>query len=157
MAATRLDTREDWLQAFDGLLTEARRQLRIKDHDLRGQGWETPARPARLRDFLRADRTRRVEILLHRSDYLTGHLPLLMRLLRDYPEQLEVRVYEALPDSAQAYVLGDDRLILHRHRVDAWAGRFDRQDVAGVAILSARFQADWSRIAGGLGYTPLGL
>ncbi len=157
MGAILFDTREAWLQALDGLLTEARRQLRILDQDLRGQGWETPARPARLRDFLRADRARRVEILLHRSDYLTGHLPLMMRLLRDYPEQLEVRVYEALPDSAQAYVLGDDRLVLYRHRVDAWAGRFDPQDPGGVTLLATRFQADWSRIAGGLGYTPLGL
>ncbi|MFN3593725.1 MAG: hypothetical protein ACK4TK_03455 [Thiobacillaceae bacterium] len=157
MGAILFDTREAWLQAFDGLLAEARRQLRILDQDLCGQGWETPARPSRLRDFLRTDRTRRVEILLHRSDYLTGHLPLLMRLLRDHPKQMGVRVYEALPDTAQAYVLGDDRLVLYRHRVDAWTGRLDRQDPAGVAVLSAHFQADWSRIAGGLGYTPLGL
>ncbi len=157
MAATLVYTREDWLQAFDGLLTQARRQLRIKDHDLRGQGWETPARRTRLRDFLRGDRARRVEILLHRSDHVTDHLPLVMRLLRDHPEQLEIRVYEALPDRAEAYVLGDDRLLLYRYRVDAWAGRFDRQDAGGVTVLSARFQAGWSRIAGGLGYTPLGL
>lgn len=152
-----IDTREEWLRALDNLLARADRLVRIKDHDLRGQGWESPVRPALLEDFLRGARSRRVEILLHRDDYLTGHLPLLMRLLRGYNRQMEIRVYETLPPSEMAYALGDDRMLLYRHRSDAWAGRCSMDDPAGVIALTDRFQADWARIAGGLPYTPLGL
>lgn len=152
-----IDTREGWLRALDGLLAGADRLVRIKDHDLRGQGWESPARPALLEDFLRGALCRRLEILLHCDHYLTGHLPLLMRLLRDYNRQMEIRVYETLPTSEMAYVLGDDRMLLYRHRSDAWAGRFSMDDPASVIALTDRFQADWERIAGGLPYTPLGL
>lgn len=152
-----VDTREDWLRALDTLIVGAERLVRIKEHDLRGQGWETPVRPALLEAFLRGARSRRLEILLHREYYLTGHLPLLMRLLRDYNRQMEIRVYETLPASEMAYVLGDDRMLLTRHRSDAWAGRFSMDAPAGAVALTDRFLADWARIAGGLAYTPLGL
>ena len=135
-----LDTREDWLRALDTLIVGAERLVRIKDHDLRGQGWESPARSALLEDFLRGARNRRLEILLHRDDYLTGYLPLLMRLLRDYNRQVEIRVYETLPPSEMAYVLGDERTLLYRHRCDGWTGRYAADDPAGVIVLTDRFE-----------------
>ncbi len=157
MSEPALQTREDYLAALDTLLSQAAQLIRIKDADLRGQGWDAPARPAMLEAFLQGGRARRVEILLHTGDYLVGHCPLLMNLLRHYGHQLEIRVHDDFAPSEHCYVLGDGRLLLYRHHWNAWRGRYAAGDRAGVGALTVQFEAEWARIAGGLGYTPLGL
>lgn len=150
-------TRQDCLAALDTLLRQARRLIRIRDVDLRGQDWDAPARPALLEEFLRSDRARRVEILLHDGRYLTGHCPLLMKLLCHYGQQIEIRVHDEIAPSEACYVLGDTTLLLQRYQRDAWRGRYSANDGPGVIALAEQFAADWERSPGALAYTPLGL
>lgn len=150
-------TRDEYLAALDELIRRARRCIRMKDADLRGQSWETPARPALLEGFLRDDRNRRLEILLHDGHYLAAYCPLLMKLLRNHARQVEIRVYEEIAPSEPSYVLGDSTLLLHRHHWESWRGRYSPDDAPGVGALTEQFMADWERSPTTLAYTPLGL
>lgn len=157
MEAFAFNSRDEYLAALDQVLRQATRLVRIKEADLRGQGWDRPARTALLEAFLREKRARRVEVLLHDKAYLTGYCPLLMKLLRHYSHQMEIRIYEEISPSEECYVLGDDTWLLRRYHWEDWRGRFEPDDRPTVTLLAEQFLADWERLPGSLGYTPLGL
>lgn len=150
-------TRGDFLLALDMLIGQASRHIRIQDADLRGQGWDGPARPALLERFLRDDPARRVDILLRESGYLQGHCPHLMDLIRYRGHQLEVRLREETARSEECFVLADDGLVLLRYHRDSWHGRYAAEDRLAVTQLGGQFADEWDRLTGGLGYQPLGL
>jgi hypothetical protein len=147
----------DYLAALDALLSGAGNHIRILDQDLKDQGWDSPGRPALLRDFLLGDRERRVQILLRDSAYLVGRCPHVMYLLRDYGHQLEIRIADEDTRFEDSFVLGDETLLLYRYDLQRWDGRFANDDRQGVIQLTERFDTAWERLTGGLAYTPLGL
>ncbi len=150
-------TQGDYLLALDALIVQATRHIRIQDDDLRGQGWEAPARPALLEGFLRGDPARRVDILLRESGYLQGHCPHLMNLIRYRGHQLQVRLREETARAEECFVLADDGLLLLRYHRDGWNGRYAVDDRLAATQLGGQFADEWDRLQGGLGYQPLGL
>jgi len=146
-----------YLDALDGLLATARREIRILDDDLAGQGWEGRNRPGLLEAFLVGDRLRRARILLRSPDHVLARCPLLLGLLRQHGHQLEIRVAEPGAEWREAYALGDDGLLVLRHHYQGWQGRADPADPRTVARLGEGFDAEWSRVTGGLSPTALGL
>lgn len=158
MDSTDLATRGEYLAALDTLLAGARLRIRLLDHDLGDQGWDTAARAGRLEAFMLGDPLRRVQILLGQGDYLTRRCPHLMNLLRYFGHRLEIRVTGEGEPMSGSFALGDDGLLLVRHHRDAWHGRFSGHDPGEVIRLGEAFAAAWERAPGGtLGFTTLGL
>ena len=89
------DTREGFQAAVERLLERPGRELRIFDPDGAALRLNDAARVARLEAFLRANRTRRLYLVLHEPQHLQRDCPRMMSLITRYgachPDQPHAR------------------------------------------------------------------
>jgi integrase len=89
-------------------LAGAQRELRIFDRNLALMGLDERAQAELLDRFLAAGRDRRLQIIVHDLTPLQSRLPRLLKLMRDYAQQLDVRVTpEHLRHLAECWLLAD--------------------------------------------------
>lgn len=154
----RFETVIEYRQAFDRLLAATRLHLRIYDQDLRELALDTPARIDALRSLCLSGPGRRIEILLRNWDSVRDHQPRLMELLQHFSHALEIRQEESVDQAPMdAYVLGDDRLILTRPHRDSARSLLHLDDPLACRAHIQTFSQFWERSEGPLASRPLGL
>ncbi len=157
-SAERFETLIEYRQAFDRLLAGTRHQLRIYDEDLRELALDTPQRIDALRNLCLSGPGRRIEILLRDWAPVRDRQPRLMGLLQVFGHILEIRQEGAVAEAPmEAYVLGDDRLILTRPHRDSPRSLLHLDDPLACRAQMQTFSQLWQRSEGPLASHPLGL
>lgn len=155
---TTFETPSELRAAFDALLTNTRRRMRVYDRDLALFDIDDAARLAALRAFCVAGGGRRVELLLDDVDRVARDHPRLMLLLRDFGHVLEIR--QADPDAPRpdrAFSLADGRGVLLRADKASLHGAFHADDPARATELNHEFEEMWQRAPTQVSATTLGL
>lgn len=144
--------------AFDALLANTHRQLRLYDHDLHLYDLDDAARHAALRAFCVAGGGRSIELLLDDTGRVARDHPRLMQLVRDFGHVLVIRQADAAaPRPDAAFVIGDRHGVLLRADKSAVHGDFHPDDPARAAPLLQEFEAMWQRASLQVSATTLGL
>jgi hypothetical protein len=152
------ETPAEFRAAFDALLANTPRQLRVYDHDLSLFEIDHQPRHASLRALCVAGGGRRIELLLDDISRVARDHPRLMQLLRDFGHVIEIR--QADPDAPrpdQAFVLADRHGVLIRADKAAVHGTLHPDDPARAAPLHQGFESMWQRAPTGVSATTLGL
>jgi hypothetical protein len=144
--------------AIDTLIGLARRSIRVFDVDLADTGWNSAARAERIVAFLRADRTARLDIVVHDIDWIARSCPHLTGLLKYYSHAITIRRSGADAKHAMdPLVIVDDRHFLHRFHVAQPRAAFGIEEPYEAKPLVERFEAIWASAEPGIGATVLGL
>ena len=153
-----IETPSELRAAFDALLADCQRVLRLYDHDLTLFDLDDVARHATLRAFCVAGGGRRIEFLLDDIDRVSRTHPRLMQLVRDFGHVLQIRQADPhAPRPDEAFVLGDRQGVLLRADKSALQTRAHANDAALAAPLHQIFEEMWQRAPAQVSATTLGL
>jgi hypothetical protein len=152
------DTEAGFQEALERLLSEPGRELRIFDPDLASLRLNSAERVARLQDFLRASRTRRVYLALHDPDHLTKHCPRMMSLLARYSHAIQVhRTHEEIRELQDAFLVLDAAHYLRRPVARFYRGALGLNDETEALAMRSRFLEIWAASFPAVSATTLGL
>ena len=154
----RFEGESDFQQAVDRLLRQPGRELRIFDPDLASLRINSPARVALLEDFLRASRTRRIQVVVHDTDHLTRHCPRTMELLRRFNHAIQVnRTHDEIRNLQDAFMVLDAAHYLRRPVASRMRGVIGLHDETEALGMRSRFHEIWSASYPGVSGTAAGL
>jgi hypothetical protein len=154
----RFEGEADFQQAVDRLLAQSGRELRIFEPDLSALRLNSPARIALLEDFLRASRTRRVQIVVHHTDHITRHCPRMMDLLKRFNHAIQInRTEEEIRSLQDAFMVLDAEHYLRRPVAERLRGAIGLHDETEALSMRARFLEIWSASFPGVSSTTVGL
>jgi len=148
----------DQAAAIDELIGLGRRRIRVFDQDLSGTGWNQPSRAERLAAFLRGERGRRLDIIVHSTHYLESACPRMLSLLRTYSHA--VTIYRTGSEARLAtdpLLIVDDRHYLHRFHFEQARAAMGINQPDQARPLASRFEEIWATGEPGLNATVLGL
>jgi len=152
------ETPAEFRAAFDALLADTHRQLRVYDHDLSLLDIDHAPRHAALRALCVAGGGRRIELLLDDLGGVARGHPRLMQLVRDFGHVLEIR--QADPDAPRpdaAFVLADRHGVLLRADKAVVHGTLHSDDPGRATLLNQSFEGMWQRSPASVSATTLGL
>jgi hypothetical protein len=144
--------------AIDELIGLGRRRIRVFDQDLSQTGWNQASRAERLAAFLRGDRGRRLDIIVHDTHYLESACPRMLGLLRTYSHT--VTIYRTGVEARLAtnpLLIVDDRHYLHRFHFERPRAAMGINQPEQARPLASRFEEIWATGEPGLNATVLGL
>ena len=154
----RFEGEAEFQQAVDRLLAQPGRELRIFEPDLSALRLNSPARIAQLDGFLRASRTRRIQIAVHRTDHLTRFCPRMMELIKLFAHAIQVnRTHEEIAGLQDAFMVLDAQHYLRRPVAGFYRGGLGLGDEAEALAMRARFMEIWSASYPGVASTTVGL
>lgn len=154
----QLNGTADYADAIDTLIGLARHRLRIFDYNLEDGGYSTLRRHERLRTFLLASRSNRLEIVLHDIDYLTRFCPRILSLLKQFSHATTIQ--ETTPQAKGIYdpfAIADEACFLHRFHYDNPRALLALNDIEGSHVLIKRFEEIRAASAPTIAATTLGL
>ena len=155
---TTLETPAELRAAFDTLLANTQRQIRLYDHDLSPFDLDHLPRHAALRTLCVAGGGRRIELLLDSISLVARDHPRLMQLVRDFGHVIEIRQADpTAPRPDQAFVLADRHVVLLRADKAAPHGTLHLDDPHHAVTLHQSFEAMWQRSQASVSATTLGL
>ena len=154
----RFEGEGEFQQVVDRLLEQPGRELRIFDPDLVALRLNSPARIAQLDRFLRASRTRRIQIAVHRTDHVTRYCPRMMDLLKLFAHAIQInRTHEEISDLQDAFIVLDAQHYLRRPVAAHLRGAIGLDDENEALAMRARFMEIWSASYPGVASTTVGL
>lgn len=154
----RFETASAFRSAFDRLLTQDGRELRLFDGDLSSYGFNAPQRIQALRDFLAVSRARRLYIAVHDTEHITRDCPRLITLLGQFTHAMQIhRTHEEIRELTDSFAVMDKH-----HYVRRPVGRFYRgaagfHDEPQAIIMRQRFAEIWDASYPGVSASTLGL
>lgn len=134
-----LEGRRAHTQALDLLVSWARRQIGLFDHDLGDTGWNGSERIRLLTDFLQGSRLARCEIFLRDAGRITARFPRLANLLRSHGHA--VTIYQVGEDAQALYdpfLIVDGRHYWHRFHYEQARGEIGVQQPQYASELARR-------------------
>lgn len=135
-----LNGEKEYEAAIAEVIGLAERSLHIFDIDLATGGYGTAQRAQALRAFLMRNRSNRIVMVLHETDYLTRHCPRLMDLLRLYSHAITVlQTHEHGRVASDPMVIADEAHYVHRFHADGTRALCALHDHAGARQLEERF------------------
>ncbi|MDP2783802.1 MAG: hypothetical protein Q8O38_04320 [Sulfurimicrobium sp.] len=136
----RLEGPQDYEQAVDLVIRQARRNLRIFSYSLRGEGYNSLARIEALQNFLLMNRANRLTIVLHDTDYLTRECPRMMNLLQQFSHAISVyQTSDEARSISDPFIIADNDHYLHRFHYDHPRAALALNDKEGALELARRF------------------
>ena len=154
----RFEGEADFQKAVDLLLEQAGRELRIFDPDLASLRLNSPARIAQLDRYLRASRTRRIQIAVHRTEHLMRSCPRMLELLKLFSHAIQInRTHEEIAGLQDAFMVLDTQHYLRRPVAEFYRGAIGLNDEAEALAMRARFMEIWSASYPGVASTTVGL
>ncbi len=154
----RFEGEADFQKAVDLLLEQRGRELRIFDPDLASLRLNSPARIAQLDRFLRASRTRRIQIAVHRTEHLMRSCPRMLELLKLFSHAVQInRTHEEIAGLQDAFIVLDAQHYLRRPVADFHRGAIGLNDEAEGLAMRSRFLEIWSASYPGVASTTVGL
>ena len=152
------ETPAEFRAAFDALLDNTQRQLRLYDHDLSLLEIDHLPRHTRLRTLCLAGGGRRIELLLDEIHHVARDHPRLMQLVRDFGHVIEIRQADPnMPRPDQAFALADRHGVLVRADKAALHGVLHLDDAHTAVQLNQEFEGMWQRSQASVSATTLGL
>lgn len=132
----------EYEQAIDQVLRLAQHQLRIFNFNLRGEGYNSPARIEALQNFLLMNRANRLMIILHDTDYLTQDCPRMINLLRQFSHAISIfHTIDEARSISDPFIIADNAHYLHRFHHDNPRSLLALNDPEGTLELVRRFNA----------------
>jgi hypothetical protein len=154
----RFESLADSLIAIEDVIGTAAKRICIFDISLREYGFNAPARVDQLSLFLQQGRNRRIQIILHKTDFLERQAPRFCNLLRTYSHCIEIRkTTHAAQNAMDAFVVADDHSYWHRMHTDHARAVAAINDAQGASGLLLRFGELIEASEPGISATTLGL
>lgn len=126
--------------AIDAVVALAQKTLHIFDGDLSSGAYASLKRFEALRDFLGRDRSSRLVIVLHETDFLTARCPRLMQLLKTHSHAIVIhKTHEHARVASDPFIVADAAHYVHRFHADGPRGLLATHDHAGARQLEERF------------------
>lgn len=141
---TLITSETEYRQACDALLRRAQHQILIFDKDLAALRLEEAARAKALEDFLRADASRKIRMVLHTPERLEQNMSRLMRLIERFAHAIELRQSpDNLRHLADTHLLVDGGCGLRRFHVDQPRAALVLDDAGYIQPWRQRFETLW--------------
>ena len=154
----RFDYENEFQAAVDRLLEQPGRELRIFDPDLAALRVNSPARIAQLDRFLRGSRTRRIQIVVHRTEHLTRYCPRMMGLLKLFNHAIQInQTHEEIRGLQDAFMVLDAAHYLRRPVAELFRGVLGLNDETEALGMRSRFMEIWAASFPGVSSSTLGL
>jgi len=154
----RFDNEGEFQLAVDRLLEQSGRELRIFEADLSALRLNSPERIARLDRFLRGSRTRRIQIVVHRTEHLTRHCPRMMGLLKLFNHAIQInQTHEEIRSLQDAFIVLDAEHYLRRPLAERFRGALGLHDENEALAMRSRFTEVWAASFPGVSSATLGL
>lgn len=149
---------DEFQAAVDRLLEQPGRELRIFEPDLAALRVNSPERIAQLERFLRASRTRRIQVVVHRTEYLARHCPRMMGLLKLFNHAIQInQTHEEIRGLQDAFLVLDAAHYLRRPVSERPRGALGLRDETEALVMRSRFTEIWSASFPGVSSSTLGL
>jgi hypothetical protein len=145
-------------RGIDEVIAAASNRIAIFDRDLADGGYNSSERFNRLKVFLLASRSNRIDIAVHQSDYLERECTRMILLLRQFP--YAVQIHRTLTEAQRVqdgFVIADGQHYFHRFHRDHPQAEKAFHDESGAGLLQRRFDEIWSYSEPALSATVLGL
>lgn len=155
----RLMTNEaDYRAGCAEVLRLAEREIRIFDRGLVAVRLDEPQHADWLADFLAADRSRQIRIVLHEPETVRKHVPRVMQLLASFSHQMETReIPDNLRHLADTHILVDHRHGVRRFQFDQPRSALIVEDPPAISPWWDRFSELWEQSHACLGVNATGL
>jgi hypothetical protein len=153
-----LTTIAEQVKAIDELIALARERIRVFDQDLSQTGWNQSTRVDRLAAFLGGVRGRRLDIIVHDTNYLETACPRMLNLLRTY--NFAMTIYRTGTEARLAtdpLLIVDDQHYLHRFHFAQPRSAVGIAQPEQTQPLANRFAEIWATGEPGINATLLGL
>ena len=139
----RFEGMREYEAVVDGLIPQTLRAIRVFDRAL-SRAWNSPDRQEALRQFLLANRTNRLLIVLHEAAPIERDCPRIVDLVRQFGTA--VRIHETLSPAKQVYdpfVVFDASHYVHRFHYRFLRAAQGTNDLIGTQQLLDRFAEIW--------------
>ena len=148
----------DFQAAVEQLLAQDGRELRIFESDGQALKLNSTARLASLEAFLRASRTRRIQMVVHDTDHLTRSCPRMMEFLRRFNHVLQInRTHDSIRTLQDAFIVLDAMHYVRRPLAARTRGAIGLNDETEAQAMRSRFLEIWSASDPGVSSTTAGL
>jgi hypothetical protein len=155
---TPFEAPSEYAAAWERLIALAISEMLIFDRDLQDGGWNSGQRTTGLRDFLLRSRGTRLQIVVHDTAFIEGHLPRLKLLLRDFSHKFSIlRTSGDARNAWDAFALVDGRHVLHRFHQNLIRGELMLHAPAKAGELRKRYDEIVTLSEPGVNATQLGL
>lgn len=149
---------EEFQQAVDRLLAQDGRELGIFDPDLAALKLNDPDRVARLEAFLRASRTRRLQVAVHDPDHLTRRCPRMMAFLQRFNHVIQIhRTHQEIRSLQDAFLVLDAAHYVRRPVATFMRGGIGLFDETDALAMRSRFREIWAASYPAVSSTTAGL
>ena len=139
----RFEGMREYEAIIDGLIPQTQRFIRVFDNTL-SREWNTPRRYEALRQFLLANRTNRLLIVVHDAEPIERERPRLVDLVRLFGTA--VRIYQTQSLAKQIYdpfVVFDANHYVHRFHYRHLRAAQGTNDLIGTQQLLDRYAEIW--------------
>jgi len=131
---------KEYEAAIDSVIACAKHTVHIFDCDLSVGGYSGIKRYEALRDFLLRERSNRLVIVVHETEYITTRCPRLMNLLKACSHAISIHeTAEHARIASDPFVIADDAHYVHRFHSDGMRFLLAYHDHAGTRQLEERF------------------
>lgn len=139
----RFEGMREYEAVIDDMIPRTLRAIRVFDNVL-SHAWNSPARHEALRQFLLANRTNRLLIVVHDAAAVERECPRVVELVEQFGTA--VRIHQTLTPAKGVYdpfVLFDGNHYVHRFHYRFLRAAQGTNDVAGAQLLQSRFDEIW--------------
>ena len=154
----RFDTNAGFQSAFNRLMEQPGRELRVFEPDGAALRLNDAQRIERLERFLIASRTRRPYLVVHSTDHLTRQCPRLLTLLRRFSHAMQInQTHEEIRELQDAFLLLDAMHYVRRPMATLFRGAMGLGDENEGQALRGRFGEIWAASYPAVSSTTVGL
>ena len=154
----QFDTNAGFQAALERLLQQPGRELRVFDPDGAALRLNDPVRLASLERFLLASRTRRLQLVVHDTDYLTRKAPRMISLLTRFSHAVQVnRTQEEIRELQDSFLVLDAAHYVRRPVAAFFRGAIGVNDETEGLVMRARFLEIWAASYPAVSGTTAGL
>lgn len=143
----RFEGMREYEAILDDLIPRTQRIIRVFDRSL-SRAWNTPQRHESLRQFLLANRTNRLLIVVHDAEPIERECPRMVDLVRQFGTS--IRIHQTMSLARQIYdpfIVLDANHYLHRFHYRFLRAAQGTNDLIGAQQLLERYSEIWEASA----------
>jgi len=142
---TKLNGAQDYVNALDTVIALAQRSVRVFDHSLEHDGFNSRKRYDLLRAFLLKSRKNKLQIAVHTPDYLAKFCPRMMMLLKQFSHSVEIyRTTSQVQHVTTPFIVVDEHHYARRYHFEDLRGLLALDDPLGAETLNLQFDELWA-------------
>jgi hypothetical protein len=143
----RFEGMREYEAIIDGLIPQTQRIIRVFDNSL-SREWNTPQRQEALRQFLLANRTNRLLIVVHDAEPVERERPRLVDLTKQFGTAVRIHQTQSLAKQIyDPFIVFDANHYLHRFHYRYLRAAQGTNDLIGTQQLLDRYAEIWEASA----------